>query len=61
MNLQASARADFVTIDFNLNTAGAKLENLLDPQSQVTVEQRADRLAVRVPLAAHELAILKRV
>jgi glycosidase len=60
MNLQASARADFVTIDFNLNTAGAKLENLLNPQSQVTVEQRADRLAVRVPLAAHELTILKR-
>jgi len=61
MNLQAAARADFVTIDFNLNSAGAKLGNLLNPQSQVTVEQRGDRLAVRVPLAAHELAILKRV
>jgi glycosidase len=60
MNLQAAARADFVTIDFNLNSAGAKLENLLNPQSQLTVEQRGDRLAVRVPLAAHELAILKR-
>ena len=61
MNLQAAARADFVTIDFNLNTAGAKLGNLLNPQSQVTVEQRGNRLAVRVPLTAHELAILKRV
>jgi len=61
MNLQAAARADFVTIDFNLNSAGAKLGNLLNPQSRVTVEQRGDRLAVRVPLAAHELAILKRV
>ena len=61
MNLQAAARADFVTIDFNLNSAGAKLGNLLNPQSQVTVEQRGDRLAVRVPLTAHELAILKRV
>ncbi len=61
MNLQAAARQDFVTIDFNLNTAGAKLENLLNPQSQVTVEQRGDRLAVRVPLTAHEVATLKRV
>jgi len=61
MNLQAAARADFVTIDFNLNTAGAKLGNLLNPQSQVTVEQPGNRLAVRVPLTAHELAILKRV
>ena len=61
MNLQAAARADFVTIDFNLNTADAKLGNLLNPQSQVTVEQRGNRLAVRVPLTAHELAILKRV
>ena len=61
MNLQAAARQDFVTIDFNLNTASAKLANLLDPQSQVTVEQRGDRLAVRVPLTAHEVAILKRV
>jgi hypothetical protein len=61
MNLQAAARADFVTIDFNLNSAGAKLGNLLNPQSQLTVEQRGARLVVRVPLTAHELAILKLV
>ncbi|MGH7926399.1 MAG: alpha-amylase family glycosyl hydrolase [Candidatus Binatia bacterium] len=61
MNLQAATREDFITVDFNLNVAGVKLVNLLNPQAQVTVERRGARLAVRVPLAAHEMAILKRV
>jgi len=61
MNLQAAPRDDFITVDFNLNAAGAKLANLLNPAAQVTVERRGVRLAARVPLAAHEMAILKRV
>jgi hypothetical protein len=60
LNLHAAPRDDFITVDANLNVAGAKLVNLLDPQVQVAVERRGGRLAARVPLAAHEMAILKR-
>ncbi len=58
MNLQDAPRADFVNIDFNLNAAGTSLVNLLNPRARLNVEQRGERLAVKIPLGPHELAIL---
>ncbi len=60
MNLEASPRNDFVTVDADLSTAGEVMVNLLDPQKRVTVERRGPRHAVRVPLEGHEMAIFKR-
>jgi hypothetical protein len=60
MNLDTNPRRDFVTVDINLTPAGQKLVNLVAPEQQVTVEQRGQRCAVRVPLDGHEMVILKR-
>jgi hypothetical protein len=60
MNLDSEPRNDFVTVDADLCAAGQKLVNLLAPEQQVTVEQRGQRCAVRVPLDGHEMVILKR-
>jgi glycosidase len=59
LNLDAAARADYITVDANLNADGAKLENLLDPRQRFEVESRGRRNAVKVPLAAHGMAILR--
>ncbi|MGH7874512.1 MAG: alpha-amylase family glycosyl hydrolase, partial [Candidatus Binatia bacterium] len=59
LNLDGAARADYITVDANLNSAGAKLKNLLDPQAQFEVETRGRRKVVKVPLAPHRMAILR--
>ncbi|HVO91288.1 MAG TPA: alpha-amylase family glycosyl hydrolase [Terriglobales bacterium] len=59
LNLQAAPRADYVTVDANLNGAGAALKNLLDPHAKFAVEARGERRAVKIPLAAHSMAILR--
>ena len=61
LNLDTNSRNDFVTVDANLSLAGEKLVNLLAPEQQVTVEQRGQRHATRVPLDGHEMVILKRL
>ena len=61
LNLQSAPRADFITVDSNLSSDGATLTNLLDPTTRLNVETRDNRRAVRVPLAAHEMAILRQV
>lgn len=61
LNLQSAPRADFVTVDSNLSPNGATLTNLLDPTTQLNVETRGNRRAIRVPLAAHEMAILRQL
>jgi glycosidase len=58
MNLDGNSRADFVTVDFHLSPEGRTMINLLDPEVQLTIERRGNRHAVRVPLAAHDMAIL---
>jgi glycosidase len=60
LNLQSAPRADFITVDSNLSPDGATLTNLLDP-TRLNVETRGNRRAVRVPLAAHEMAILRQL
>ncbi len=59
LNLDAAARADYITMDAHLNADGAKLQNLLDPRQQFEVEARGQRNAVKLPLAAHGMAILR--
>lgn len=59
MNLDVHSRNDFVTVDAHLSPVGQKLVNLLDPEKQVTVEQRGPRHAVRVPLDGHEMVMLR--
>jgi hypothetical protein len=50
-----------MTVDANLNKDGAKLTNLLDPKTRLSVESCGNRRAVRIPLAAHGMAILRQV
>jgi glycosidase len=61
LNLETSPRADYITVDANLNAGGSKLTDLLDPNRQFGVEARGDRHAVRVSLAAHGIAILRQL
>lgn len=61
MNLEAEARNDYVIVDVNLSPAGTTLTNLLDPETELTVEQRGPRHAVRIPLAGHQMVILKSI
>jgi glycosidase len=60
LNLDAAPRADYVTVDANLNAAGTRLTNLLDPRIELSVQTCGPRHAVRIALAAHEMAILAR-
>lgn len=60
LNLDNAPRNDAITIDRNLNPLGHKLINLLKPHDLHDVQQTGDgRRFVRVPLQAHEVAILK--
>ncbi len=59
MILSASPRNDYVTVDVHLSPAGLAMVNLLPPAKQVSVERRGPRNAVRIPLAGHEMVILK--
>jgi glycosidase len=59
LNLSASPRNDYVTVDIHLSPARMVMVNLLPPAKQVSVERRGLRNAVRIPLAGHEMVILK--
>jgi glycosidase len=60
MNLSASSRSDYVTVDANLSPEGSEMTNLLDGAASYRVEKRAGRSAVRVELKGHEMAMLRR-
>ncbi|MCI0455307.1 MAG: alpha-amylase [Candidatus Dadabacteria bacterium] len=59
MNLDTNPRNDLVTVDIDLSPVGHKMVNLLNPEKKVTIEQRGQRHAVRIPLTSHEMFILK--
>lgn len=59
MNLEGSPRNDFVTVDSDLTPAGKTMVDLLDRRRRVTVEERGQRHALRIPLEGHDMAILK--
>jgi hypothetical protein len=60
MNLSGSSRNDAITVDRNLTTPGAPMENLLQPGTYYPVQECGGRAFVRVPLPAHGLAVLKK-
>jgi len=64
MNLDSEPREDFVTVDRNLAPEGKKMRNLLRPKEMLNVVSSGgadgrERHAVRVPLAGHEMAVMK--
>ena len=59
LNLVADPRADFATVDRNLNPTGNPMVDLLDPATVIPVEARGDRHAIKIPLAGHQMRILK--
>lgn len=61
MNLSNAPRNDFVTVDRKLSAPGTRLGDLLVPALTATVEDRYGRSAVRIPLAAHQLVMLRKV
>jgi glycosidase len=61
LNLDASPRQDCISIDRNLTGPGSVMTDLLNAGALKTVEEPSyGRAFVRVPLQAHQLAILKR-
>jgi len=58
MNLETRPRADFITVDASLTPIGKKMVNLLKPESTYTVMEINGRHVVKIPLDAHEIAIL---
>lgn len=60
LNLDSSARSDYITVDRNLTPPGSVLVDLLAPQREFVVEDRGGRSAVRVSLQEHRLAVLAR-
>lgn len=60
LNLDAAPHNDYITVDRNLSPPGRTMRDLLRPDQGVCVESGPDgRAAVRVPLPAHGVAILK--
>ena len=50
-----------MTVDANLNKDGAKLSNLLDPKTRLSVETLRQSSRGSHPLAGHGMAILRQV
>ena len=59
MNLDSSPRQDAINIDKNLTPAGSTMIDLLNGGTAISVEESHGRAYVRVPLEAHQMAILK--
>jgi glycosidase len=60
INLDASQRQDYITVDRNLTPPGCKMKDLLNKGPSITVKETSGRAYVYVPLQAHQMAILKR-
>mgnify|MGYP001030514489 FL=1 len=60
MNLDASQRQDYITVDRNLTPPGCKMRDLLNGGPAITVEETSGRAYIHVPLHGHQMAILKR-
>jgi glycosidase len=64
MNLDSEPREDFVTVDRNITPEGKKMEDLLRPGERFEVlsaggADERERHAVRIPLAGHQMAVMK--
>jgi hypothetical protein len=60
MNLDTQRRSDWVLVDPALSGAGTRLRDLLDPGKTFTVEATPGGAAVRLPLEARTMVILKK-
>jgi glycosidase len=60
MNLDALPREDHITVDRDLTPPGCELMDLLNGGTRQVVAEVDGRAFVRVPLAGHQMAILKR-
>jgi glycosidase len=61
MNLDLEPKNNYITVDINLTPIDQKMVDLLGSGKEVLAEQIGQRRAVRVPLAGHEIVILKRI
>jgi glycosidase len=59
MNLTATNRQDCITVDRNLTPPGSQVVDRLNGDLPLTVAETDGRAYVRLPLQAHQLAILK--
>jgi glycosidase len=59
MNLASTSRQDCITVDRNLTPPGSQVVDHLNGGLPLTVAESAGRAYVRLPLQAHQLAILK--
>ena len=60
LNLDTQLRSDWVLVDPALSPPGTRLRDLLDPAKAYTVESTPGGAAVRLPLEARAMAILKK-
>jgi glycosidase len=60
LNLDRDPRSDWITVDRDLNPVGTTLVDVLNPATAAVVERIGGRHALRLPLAGHGIAILKR-
>ena len=60
LNLDAAPRQDAINVDINLTPSGSSMIDLLNGGPAIEVEDSNRRAYVRVPLKAHQMAILKR-
>jgi glycosidase len=60
LNLDEQPRNDFITVDASLNPIGSTMTDLLSSGSEVSVENRAGRHAVRTSIEGHGLLLLLR-
>ena len=57
LNLDRNPRNDWITVDASLNRARMAMRNFLQPDQYLEVTENHGRLAVRVPLQGHGLAL----
>jgi glycosidase len=60
LNLTDTERTSCITIDTNVTPTGSMLSDLLHPEQLYIVEESKDRSFARIPLAPHQIRILKR-
>ncbi len=59
MNLSASPRNDFITVDRNLTPPGSTVRDLLGGNLEITVQETDGRAYIQCPLEGHQMVILK--
>ena len=61
LNLDNQMRTDYITVDQSLNAVGSVFQDQLNPQRRAIVQTSNGRAHIQLELAAHGLAIMKKV